>query len=48
MHNLPSEQFKKYKKLLMNGIELFRILQLFTIWNSSDGNNIKPQGQSSS
>ena len=46
---------QKYKKLLLNDgdfmneffllnpIELLTILQLITIRNSSDGNNIKPQ-----
>ena len=27
----------------LNFIELLTILQLITSWNSSDGNNIKPQ-----
>jgi len=29
----------------LNLIELLTILQLFTIQNSSDGNNIKPQAR---
>jgi len=52
MHNQPLEKVKKYKKLLLNDgdfmnklklIELLTILQLTTIQNSSNGNNIKPQ-----